>query len=153
MAELSGDTNPTDADGGAVADEPDDVGAASAIAEWGLKILFVPLIGPLLVLLIFVPSWRPGPEFTAQSPAGFWSGCLHGLLWPLTYLVALFSDGDSWSRVYEFDSDSFYPVGFGIGFVAMAVLKLIQILSPARTTTDVDSNDAHADEDCTISGR
>lgn len=59
----------------------------------------------------------PGPNSKYQqpgaTPAGFWAGCWHGLLFPLTFLISLFTPR---VRIYETNNQGRrYDFGFILG--------------------------------------
>ncbi|MFH1007041.1 MAG: hypothetical protein V1800_05985 [Candidatus Latescibacterota bacterium] len=57
----------------------------------------------------------PNSKYKAEGaiPAGFWAGCWHGLIAPITFIVSLFSPN---VRIYEtHNRGRWYDFGFLIG--------------------------------------
>ena len=71
---------------------------------------------PLLPLLVLAGCTAGDPQFTAETPAGFWIGLWHGAIAPLTLIVGIFSDG---LEIYERSNrGGWYDFGLISGLLA-----------------------------------
>jgi hypothetical protein len=65
---------------------------------------------------VLLASCAAGPNPVAgsgQEPAGFWLGLWHGVIFPVTFVISLFTDGVS---VYEVaNNGNWYDFGFFLG--------------------------------------
>ena len=68
----------------------------------------------LLGAIALFAACAPGdPQFTAETPAGFWLGVWHGAIAWITLVVGLFVDG---VEIYErSNTGAWYDLGFIIG--------------------------------------
>jgi hypothetical protein len=75
-------------------------------------------LGPVALLgaTVLLASCAAGPNpaaGTGQEPAGFWLGLWHGVIFPVTFVISLFTDGVS---VYEVaNNGNWYDFGFFLG--------------------------------------
>ena len=78
----------------------------------GVAIVFI--IGVAAVVLVgCLPG---GAQYTAQRPAGFFSGVWHGWVAPLSLIVAFFNPS---VRVYELDNTGWwYDFGFYMAIIS-----------------------------------
>jgi predicted small secreted protein len=81
---------------------------------------YVALLAVLGAALL-LSSCAAGPNTaagTGEDPAGFWLGLWHGIIFPVTFVISLFTDNVS---VYEVaNSGNWYDFGFFFG-VAIAL--------------------------------
>jgi len=71
----------------------------------------------LVSMVVTVSGCFPGgTSYSAQEPAGFFSGVWHGWIAPVSLIVGLFKDG---IRIYEpFNTGWWYDFGFYIAVIA-----------------------------------
>ncbi len=79
-----------------------------------LLLVFIVILA-LLFLAGCVPSINPAvgiPDADGNS-VGFWSGLMHGVISPVTFLISLFTDN---VNVYEvYNTSNWYDFGFMFG--------------------------------------
>jgi hypothetical protein len=65
----------------------------------------------------------PGPNMSEDIPdydgsvAGFWKGLWHGIISPVTFIIALFSDSVHFYEVHN--NGNWYNIGFLIGLLIL----------------------------------
>ena len=70
----------------------------------------------VLVVVTFGGCFPGGGSYSAQAPAGFFSGVWHGWIAPVSLIVGLFTDG---VRVYEPNNIGWwYDLGFYVAVIA-----------------------------------
>ena len=83
----------------------------------------------LLIILLSVSGCFAGDgKHSEENPAGFFSGLLHGLLFPIALVVKFFNHG---IHIYENHSTWSYHLGFflGIGFYGFGGSVVTSILN------------------------
>jgi hypothetical protein len=69
-----------------------------------------------LAAMLLLSSCAPGANRvvgTGEDPAGFWMGLWYGIIFPITFVISLFSDDVS---VYEVvNRGNWYDLGFILG--------------------------------------
>lgn len=112
------------------------VAAHRRMSEHPVPRFGVPL--PRLVLFGVLCAWAfvgctaGDPQFTAESPAGFWLGLWHGMISLVTLVVGLFDDQ---VRVYEVhNTGRLYDFGFWLGIVIMAGSGSRSVRAPRQKT-------------------
>ena len=83
------------------------------VPRFGVPLPRLVLFG-VLCAWVFVGCTAGDPQFTAESPAGFWLGLWHGMISLVTLVVGLFDDQ---VRVYEVhntfgERHSYVPVSY-----------------------------------------
>lgn len=69
-----------------------------------------------LIVVTISGCFPGGSSYSAQEPAGFFSGVWHGWIAPVSLIVGLFKDG---IRIYEpFNTGWWYDFGFYIAVIA-----------------------------------
>lgn len=100
--------------GATLTDSPDPVHRARRLRA---RIALLAVLGAVL----FLSSCAAGPNAaagTGEDPAGFWLGLWHGIIFPVTLVISLFTDNVS---VYEVaNAGNWYDFGFFLG-VAMSL--------------------------------
>lgn len=95
-------------------DPPDPVNRARRLRAYVTRLV---VLGALLLL----SSCAAGPNAaagTGEDPVGFWLGLWHGIIFPVTFVISLFTDNVS---VYELaNNGNWYDLGFFLG-VAIAL--------------------------------
>jgi polyferredoxin len=68
------------------------------------------------IIVTFSGCFPGGTSYSAQEPAGFFSGVWHGWIAPVSLIVGLFKDG---IRIYEpLNTGWWYDFGFYIAVIA-----------------------------------
>ena len=81
------------------------------------------LIVFVLLLAVFLAGCAAGPNTLANTPdvagdiAGFWMGVWHGIIFPITFIVHLFSDGVHFYETHN--NGGWYNFGFFLGIGAL----------------------------------
>ena len=79
------------------------------------KILFALLLSALLAIAV-AGCFPGGSSYSAQEPAGFFSGVWHGWIAPISLIVGLFNSN---VRIYEpMNTGWWYDFGFYIAVIA-----------------------------------
>ena len=97
-----------------MAEHPDTV---NRVRDLRAYVAVMALLGTVLLLSSCAPGQNTAAG-TGQSPAGFWFGLWHGIIFPVTFVISLFTDNVS---VYEVaNNGNWYDFGFFLG-VAVAL--------------------------------
>jgi hypothetical protein len=88
----------------------------------------VVLVLALSVIIALSGCFPGGSSYSAQEPAGFFSGVWHGWIAPISLIVGLFKDG---VRLYEpFNTGWWYDLGFYVavisGFGGIALTRKVK---------------------------
>lgn len=82
------------------------------LRRWGVVALAI-----AAVVLLSSCVAGPNPEVAARQPAGFLRGIWHGLIFPVTFFISLFTDDVS---VYEVaNRGNWYDFGFFLGIMVL----------------------------------
>lgn len=69
--------------------------------------------GAIFMSMIAVSCAAGDPQFSEESPAGFWQGLWHGMIAVITFFISLFSDT---VKIYEANNNGgWYDFGFLMG--------------------------------------
>ena len=79
------------------------------------KIVLILILAVTLLLSGCVPS---DGTYTEDNPAGFWWGLWHGFIWPVTFLMGVFTGGEY--TIYEAINTGWsYNLGFLLSIGAL----------------------------------
>jgi hypothetical protein len=82
--------------------------------RWDPKVFVGLMLGGMLLLAACAAG---DPQYTAETPAGFWHGLWHGIISVITLIIGLFNEN---VEVYErFNTGAWYDAGFLFGVLCV----------------------------------